>query len=193
VGEPLSLIEPNVGKAQRVSRVLRVLDEVGLGTIRLTARPHEFSGGQRQRIALARALVADPQLLVLDEAVSALDAATRNEILRLILALSASRGLGFLLVSHDLSVIRSVTDRICVLAGGVIVEEGATEAVLSHPEHPYTRQPGSGDAHSGPFGNFVIEKRPCTPRLIRRDYGSGASGYRAAMGGLSRSRIPQVD
>jgi peptide/nickel transport system ATP-binding protein len=89
---------------------------------------------------LARALVANPQLLVLDEAVSALDAATRNEILRLILALWASRGLGFLLVSHDLSVIRSVTDRICVLAGGVIVEEGATDAVLSQPEHPYTRQ-----------------------------------------------------
>jgi len=140
VGEPLALLEPNVGAAERAARIRKSLDEVGLGTIRLTARPHEFSGGQRQRIALARALVANPQLLVLDEAVSALDAATRNEILRLILALWASRGLGFLLVSHDLSVIRSVTDRICVLAGGVIVEEGATDAVLSQPEHPYTRQ-----------------------------------------------------
>ena len=163
VGEPLSLLAPVVGEAERASRIRRSLDQVGLGMIRLAARPHEFSGGQRQRIALARALVADPQLLVLDEAVSALDAVTRNEILRLILALWASRGRGFLLVSHDLSVIRSVTDRICVLAGGVIVEEGATEAVLSQPEHPYTRQLVEATPTLFPLGTSTLRKDHADP------------------------------
>jgi peptide/nickel transport system ATP-binding protein len=132
-------------------RVNRALTCVGLTGVSLQARPHEFSGGQRQRLAIARALVIEPQLLVLDEAVSALDAATRNEILLLLQELFRSRGLGFLFVTHDLSVVRAITDRLIVLRQGKVVDEGPTARLLTSPEHPYTRE--------------LVE---ATPSLIRR-------------------------
>ncbi len=140
LAEPLHLLPHRPTKEERQRRVREALASVGLGGISEHARPHEFSGGQRQRLAIARALVIEPKLLVLDEAVSALDAATRNEILLLLQELWRSRGLGFLFVTHDLSVVRSVTDRVIVLRHGEIVDEGPTAMLLTCPEHPYTRE-----------------------------------------------------
>jgi len=139
VAEPLQLL-PALSATERDRRVAAALLEVGLAPADARRRPHEFSGGERQRIAIARALVVGPRLLILDEAVSALDASLRAQILALLLELSAARGLAYLFVSHDLGVVRAVTDRTLVMHSGRIVEEGPTAEVLGRPRHPYTRQ-----------------------------------------------------
>jgi peptide/nickel transport system ATP-binding protein len=140
VAEPLHLLMEVLTAAERERRVAGVLEAVGLRPADAQRRPHEFSGGERQRIAIARALVVEPRLLVLDEAVSGLDASLRAQVLALLLELSAARGLAYLFVSHDLGVVRAVTDRTLVMRAGVIVEEGPTADVLDRPRHAYTRE-----------------------------------------------------
>ncbi len=121
-------------------RVANALDEVGLSPDDMGKYIHEFSGGQRQRIAIARALIIRPDLIVLDEAVSALDVRVRAQVLDLLARLQESHGIAYLFISHDLSVVRSITDRVLVMQAGRIVEEGATEAVFARPAHRYTQQ-----------------------------------------------------
>ncbi|WP_298752851.1 ABC transporter ATP-binding protein [uncultured Serinicoccus sp.] len=135
--EPLHVL--GLKRSVDVERVLHTaLDAVGLPTSSLDKFPHEFSGGQRQRIAIARALVPEPTMLILDEAVSALDVSTQAQVLSLLQDLRRERGLAYLFIGHDLAVVRRMSDRIAVMYLGRIVEEGPAERVVSHPAHPYT-------------------------------------------------------
>jgi ABC-type oligopeptide transport system ATPase subunit len=126
--------------AERRDRVVQLFTDVGLDPEWAWRYPHEFSGGQRQRICIARALALNPDLLVADEPVSALDVSVQAEILELLEALRSSRGLAFLFVSHDLAVVRNVCDRVAVMYNGEIVETGAVEEVIDNPQHEYTRK-----------------------------------------------------
>ncbi len=142
VAEGLLLHRPELSRAEVQARVLATLAEVGLTPTEfpgLLARyPHAFSGGQRQRIVLARALVVEPELLVLDEPTSALDVTVQQQVLRLLQDLQQRRGMAYLLITHDLDVLQAMAHEVLVLQGGQVVEAGAAEQVLQSPSHPYT-------------------------------------------------------
>ncbi|WP_345785500.1 oligopeptide/dipeptide ABC transporter ATP-binding protein [Halorubrum sp. AD140] len=137
IGEALDIHDIAEGE-ERHERVIELLETVGLSESHATRYPHEFSGGQRQRIGIARALAVDPQFIVCDEPVSALDVSVQAQILNLLEDLQEEFGLSYLFIAHDLSVVEHIADRIAVMYLGEVVEIGPTEEIFSPPYHPYT-------------------------------------------------------
>ena len=126
--------------SDRLNRVRELLSLVGLPQSALNVLPRQISGGQRQRVAIARALVPEPDVIIADEPTSALDVSVRAQVLNLLLDLKREMGLGLVFISHDINTVRYVSDRICVMLGGEIVEENTTEEIFTNPQHSYTRE-----------------------------------------------------
>jgi peptide/nickel transport system ATP-binding protein len=140
VAEPWTIHRDLVPRAQWNDRVGDLLDMVGLEPDHRDRYPHQFSGGQRQRVAIARALASEPELIICDEAVSALDVSIQAQIIELLARLRDKMGLAYLFITHDLPVVRNFADRIVVMKGGEIVEQGDAPSIFARPEHPYTQQ-----------------------------------------------------
>ncbi|MBL4759294.1 MAG: ABC transporter ATP-binding protein [Mariprofundaceae bacterium] len=181
VAEGLRVHQPQLSTAQRRDKVAETLSLCGLdaGSI-LDRYPHQFSGGQRQRIGIARALIVEPKVLALDEPVSALDVSVQAQILNLLKELQAAKGLAYLFISHDLSVVRHIADRVAVMFAGRIVEQGLCADVFEHPRHPYTRA--------------LLDARPIShPSERQHNSREGATTEAiAATGCAYRSRCPQA-
>jgi microcin C transport system ATP-binding protein len=140
VGEGLRVHHRTLNTRQRQQRTRALLEEVGLTADAIDRYPHEFSGGQRQRIAIARALIVEPDLLILDEPTSALDRSVQAQVLELLKTLQQRHGLSYLFISHDLKVVRAISHRLLVMRHGQVVEAGDTEQLFTAPAHDYTRQ-----------------------------------------------------
>jgi peptide/nickel transport system ATP-binding protein/oligopeptide transport system ATP-binding protein len=136
--EPLRL-HTDLDKEHRNARILQLLSDVELNESFLDRRPRQLSGGQRQRLSIARALAAEPKVILLDEPTASLDVSVRGQIIRLLKRLQQEHDLAYLFISHDLGVVRQMSDRVLVMYLGGIVEQGSTDDVFEHPVHPYTK------------------------------------------------------
>ncbi|MFK7858824.1 MAG: ABC transporter ATP-binding protein [Granulosicoccus sp.] len=162
IAEPVLAFEPETGKSARARRVVELLEQVGLSAADAARYPHEFSGGQRQRIGIARALASNPELIVCDEPTSALDVSVQAQVLNLMRDLQSQLGLTYLFITHDLSVVRYMADRIGVLYLGALVENSPAGELFDTPGHPYTRMlleaaprlDGFGRQHELPTGEI---------------------------------------
>lgn len=139
ISEGLLNIQKHLSKQEVTQRVQQALTEVGLLPEFASRFPHEFSGGQKQRIGIARALIMEPEFIIADEPISALDVSVRAQVLNLMRDLQKKRDITYLFIAHDLSVMRYISDRIAVIHKGDIVELGNTEDIIHHPIHPYTK------------------------------------------------------
>ncbi|MBS0642430.1 MAG: oligopeptide/dipeptide ABC transporter ATP-binding protein [Acetobacteraceae bacterium] len=179
--EPLQ-IHANMSKSDRQNAVAEILRAVGLHAGYAARYPHEFSGGQRQRIAIARAMILHPELVVLDEPVSALDVSTQSQILNLLKAIQDKSGTAFLLVAHDLAVVRLMSPRVAVMYLGEIVEEGPSGRVYDSPGHPYSMALISAIPFPDP-----VRQRSATRLILRGDL---PSLMRPPSGCRFRTRCP---
>lgn len=139
VGEAIDIHKLASSKADRRERIIKMLERVGLNSEHANRYPHEFSGGQRQRVGIARALAVDPQFIVCDEPISALDVSIQAQVVNMFEDLQDQYGLTYLFIAHDLSVVRFISDRIAVISKGRIVELAEAEELFLHPLHPYTK------------------------------------------------------
>ncbi len=139
IAEPLTVFEPKLTRSQRLERVREIMTAVGLVPEMINRYPHEFSGGQAQRIGIARAVVTRPKLIICDEPVSALDVSIQGQVITLLRKLRKEFGLTLIFISHDLSVVRLISDDVLVLYLGKVVEAGDCATVFEHPAHPYTQ------------------------------------------------------
>ena len=138
IAEPLDIHFKDWSKSQKQARVAELLEQVGLSTESMQRYPHQFSGGQRQRIGIARALAVEPDFIVCDEPVSALDVSVQAQIINLLQDLQDELGLTYLFIAHDLAVIEHISDQVLVMTEGKIVEQASAEEIYSNPQHPYT-------------------------------------------------------
>ena len=135
-----SFIIPELSPGEREQEVINTMQEVGLDPAMRNRYPHEFSGGQRQRIAIARSMILDPELVVLDEPTSALDRTIQKQIIELLRSLQIKHNLTYIFISHDLAVVRALSDEVIVMKRGEIVESGSVEQIFEKPEKTYTQK-----------------------------------------------------
>ena len=140
VGEGLTVHEPKLSLKEKKNKILEALEQVELDHGALNKFPHEFSGGQRQRVAIARALILKPKLILLDEPTSALDVSIQMQVIKLLIRLQEEHGLAYLCISHDLRVVRALSDTVYVMKEGKVVESGAADELFNNPSHPYTQE-----------------------------------------------------
>ncbi len=170
IAEGLDIHKLYESKAERTEKVLRIMDMVGLDKDHANRYPHQFSGGQRQRIGIARALVMNPELVIADEAISALDVSIQAQVVNLMKDLQDETGAAYLFIAHDLSMVKYISDRIGVLHLGHLVEEGTTEEIFENPIHPYTRSLLSAIPHPNP----IVEKKRVA---LSYDYATSGLDY----------------
>jgi peptide/nickel transport system ATP-binding protein len=156
--EPMKVHGIGSSRKERIERVINLLEEVGLGEEYLHRYPHEFSGGQRQRICVARALTTEPKFIVCDECVSAMDVSVQAQVLNLLRSLQASRNLTYLFISHDLGVVKFMSDEISVMQNGKIVENGLADDLYRSPKSDYTRKLLNSIPLANRSANFQINR-----------------------------------
>lgn len=147
----LDIHQPGMSQEERKKKVYEILEMVGLSHEHANRYPHQFSGGQRQRIGIARALIMDPDLIIADEAISALDVSIQAQVVNLMKEIQRKTNIAYLFIAHDLSMVKYISDRIGVLHFGHLVETGTTDEIFSNPIHPYTRSLLSAIPHPNPI------------------------------------------